>query len=222
MGTCPVVVPVGLYRTGDRLHTVLRGYKDAPAVAARRHFSSRLGTYLSAFMEAHGTCVAEAAGSTWDGVAVVPSSRRTRPRRLSAPRPEHPLESVVRAVPPLAGVMRIGMEPGPGSADHLVPDPGAFEVSGEARGRRVLLVDDAWVTGARMRSAAAALGAAGAEVVAMVVAGRAVGAVDSRAGPGVARWWRWAEARDRDRARRSAPCCLAQCTHHQGGGGPSG
>jgi len=60
------VVPVALCRTGDRLHSVLRGYKDAPAVAARRHFARGLGVHLAGFLSAHGACIAKAAGSHWD------------------------------------------------------------------------------------------------------------------------------------------------------------
>jgi phosphoribosylpyrophosphate synthetase len=56
----------------------------------------------------------------------------------------------------------------------------------DVRGRRVLVVDDTWVTGARARSAAAALALAGAQVVAALVIGRAV---DPDASPAVARWW---------------------------------
>jgi hypothetical protein len=212
---CPLVVPIGLYRTGDGLHRVLRGYKDAPAVAARRHFARRLGTYFASFLEGHGACIADAAPSTWDSVAVVPSSARgRRPRgRFRAPAPPHPLAAVLGAVPSLADVRRIDLEPGAGSADHLAPDPAAFEVSGEARGRRVLLLDDTWVTGARVRSAAATLGAAGAEVAAMVVAGRAVGAVETAPVPALARWWQWAEARDHSGAPPWGPCCLVDCAH---------
>jgi hypothetical protein len=196
------------------LHTVLRGYKDSPAVAGRRHFAWRLGAHLSGFLSAHGACIARASGSTWDSVAVVPSSTRTgstRGRRHVV-LADHPLSQVVGAVPCLSGLARIDMKRGAGSADHLNPDHAAFEVDCEARGRRVLLIDDMWVTGARMRSAAAAIGGAGAEVVAMVVAGRAVGALPSTTVPAVSRWWRWAEQRGRHGGvPSSAPCCLANC-----------
>lgn len=212
---CPRVVPIGLFRTGDGLHAMLRGYKDAPAVAARRHFAWRLSTYFAEFLEAHGTCITDGGASAWNSVAVVPSSARCR--HPSGPfhgsLPPHPLAAVVGAVPSLAGATRIDLEPGVGSADHLAPDPAAFEVSGHCRGRRVLLVDDTWVTGARVRSAAAALEAAGAEVVAVVVAGRAVGAVGAAAVPALARWWRWAESRGQRGAPPWGPCCVATCAH---------
>lgn len=215
-GSSPLVVPVALCRTGDRLHAVLRGYKDAPAVAARRHFARRVGMHLSGFLGAHGACIATAAGASWDSVAVVPSS--TRPggaRRGSAPAP-HPLGEVVGTVTHLSGLARVEIVRGPGSADHLAPRPDAFAVAGDARGRRVLLLDDTWVTGARMQSAAAALVSAGAEVVAMVVAGRAVGAVGTGRVPALERWWEWARTRGpQAETVARAPCCLAHCVEER-------
>ena len=219
---CPVVVPVALYRTRDPLHAVLRGYKDAPAVAARHHFAGRLGAHLAGFLDVHGPCITRAAGMAWDSVAVVPSSTRTPVRDRGGPmvRSEHPLGTVVRATPSLSGLERIDIVRSSGTAEHLAPSCDAFAVGAEACGRRVLLLDDTWVTGARVRSAAAALSHGGAEVVAVVVAGRAVGAGGSAPVPAVATWWRWAEARAGARGtarpgpggvRARAQCCLVPC-----------
>lgn len=223
---CPVVVPAALYRTGDRLHRVLRGYKDASAVTARRHFAGRLGVHLSEFLGSHGPCIAGVAGATWDSVAVVPSSTRTPcdAHRLALPGAGHPLGSVVEAMSCLSGLARIDIARGTGTAQHLAPAHDAFVVGDEARGRRVLLLDDTWVTGARVRSAAVALGRGGAEVVAIVVAGRAVGGVEAATVPAVAKWWRWAEAQVasgaapstahntlHDGVRTRARCCVTPC-----------
>lgn len=233
-GSGPLVVPMALFRTGDVLHAVLRGYKDAPAVAARRHFSRGVAVHLSSFLGVHGGCITAAAGSDWDSVAVVPSSARTpgagRPPSLPA---RHPLGEVIGAIPEVSALERIEIRRGAGVADHLAPDPGAFEVDAGARGRRVLLVDDTWVTGSRIRSAAAALERGGAGVVAMVTAGRAVGAVDSNAVdsntantdaadsnmvPALERWWRWAEARGRGVGSVArGRCCLADCIGERAG-----
>jgi predicted amidophosphoribosyltransferase len=210
----PIVVPVALCRTGDPLHAVLRGYKDARVVAARRHFRTSLGAHLGRFLSTHDRCITEAAGSAWDSVAIVPSAARP-PRaraRVGAHAVDHPLGEVVRSVPCLSGLGRVDMRTGRGTADHLAPSPDAFEVGDGARGRRVLLLDDTWVTGARARSAAASLHDAGAHVVAVVVAGRSVGALDAAAVPAVAQWWRWAEARAEDGRPSSRPsCAFARC-----------
>jgi len=192
----PVVVPAAVFRVGDPLHRVLRGYKDAPAVTARRHFAGRLRTHLADFLAAHGECIAAAGGGATDALAVVPSSGRTAlalpPGRSAAPgdAAARPLAGVVDTVAALAGPDRVVLRRGPGRTGHLAPHPEAFEVCGDVRGRRVLLLDDTWVTGARMRSAGAALVRGGAVAVTMVAAGRAI---DVGARPAVARWWAWAE-----------------------------
>ena len=56
----------------------------------------------------------------------------------------------------------------------------------DVAGRRLVVVDDTWVTGARARSAATALARAGARVAGIVVVGRAV---DPGASTRVAAWW---------------------------------
>jgi hypothetical protein len=188
-----------------------------------------VAVHLSAFLGAHGGCIAAAAGSDWDSVAVVPSSARTHGDGHSPPVPaSHPLGEAIVAIPGVSALARIEIGRGTGVADHLAPDPAAFEVDAGARGRRVLLLDDTWVTGARIRSAAAALEHGGAQVVAMVIAGRAVGAIDSNAAntdaahsntvPALERWWRWAEARGGGVGSvATRPCCLANCVGEQPG-----
>ena len=203
-----VVVPVAVFRAGDPLHVVLRGYKDAEAVSVRRHFARGLAGHFRLFLEAEGDCLASAAKGRWDCVAVVPSSGDAAggvPRRGGGGHREvpHPLDAVVDAVPVLAGLPRLALRRGPAVCGHLAPDTRAFAVSGELRGRRVLLLDDTWVTGARMVSAATALEAAGAAVVAMVVAGRFV-----EVRPSTKTWWERV-AEDDARGPLGIRCALA-------------
>jgi hypothetical protein len=205
-----LVVPVGLCRNGDALHRALRGYKDAPVVAARQHFAARIGSLLGDFVVRHASCIEGAAATGWDSFAVVPSSGRPSPsRRVQRPGGSgHPLVPIVRTV--LAGsASLVDLEPGDGGARHLLPDRHAFDVVGEVRGRRVLVLDDTWVTGARIRSAACALQRAGARVVALVVVGRIV---DTGAAFGNARWWSWVETPSHvGRGVTRGPCCMSQC-----------
>jgi len=125
---------------------------------------------------------------------------------------------MVGGIAAMSGLTRVEIGLGPGSADHLTPDRDAFAVEAEsAQDRRVLLVDDTWVTGARVRSAAAALRHSGADVVAIVVAGRAVGAVGTTV-PGVDRWWQWAHTRHEETCLGArARCCLPRCMWENAG-----
>jgi predicted amidophosphoribosyltransferase len=205
-------VPASLFMADDPLHTVLRGYKDAGAVAARRHFARRLAAHVDAFLEAHARCVEREAGP-WDAVAVVPSSVRRafvdgsgRSGRVWA---RHPLTAVIDDVGVLSGIHRVELVRGPGAVGHLAPQRHAFVAPETARRRRVLLLDDTWVTGARMASAAAALELAGATVVAQVVAGRLVRApVPPSPGGGVGTS-RGATAESA--GTTAVPCCLWHC-----------
>jgi hypothetical protein len=194
------VFPVALCRPGDELHAALRRYKDAPAQSARHHYVSLLGRSLHRHLLAHHRCLLGLAGP-WDALAVVPSSGRGG---VACPSPR-PFESVVAAVPALAAFPRIPLVRGPQAADHLRPAPGAFAVASHPTGQRVLLLEDAWVTGARARSAVAALSQAGAVVVGVVVAGRVV---DPSASASVGAWWVRQVAGAAGRAGR---CCAVGC-----------
>lgn len=196
----PPVVAMSLCRPGDELHGALRRYKDAPAVAARHHFAGVVARFAQDFLAGHGDCLEAAAGG-WDGVVVVPSSGRGP----VSGRPVCPFEAVVGEVPPLAEAPRVWLRRGRTPARHLAPSPHAFEVVGAAAGRRLLVVDDTWVTGARARSAACALSRAGASVVGILVVGRAV---EPSAGTRTARWW---ERHRRETAGVGGRCCLPGC-----------
>lgn len=199
------VVPMALFAPGDPLHMVLRGYKDATALAARRQYARRLGAHIGHFLRVHAECMAGLGGS-WDAVAAVPSSRGRTPRsgagQLSRKPAEHPMASVIDAVPELSSLVRVVLQTGVGTARHLTPDRAAFAAGRSVAGRRVLLLDDTWVTGARMASAAVALRTAGATVVAMVVAGRLTRASEPAVGV---------------LGPAAAPCCLWHCRLRQSG-----
>jgi hypothetical protein len=187
------VVPVALTRPGDALCAALRRYKDAPAAGARAHHAAALAAMLRAFLErGHG----RAALGWWDAVAVVPSSRRCA---SSVPHPLADVAARAGLVVPTSGVT---LRPGAVASSHLQPRPEALVVAEELSGRRVLLLEDTWTTGAHALGAAGALEQAGASVVAVVVLGRLV---DPSAAPGLARWWAAATAGASPPARTTPP-----------------
>lgn len=181
---CPPVAAVAVYRPGDQAHAALRGYKDSPLGAARERFSRHLTDTLGDFLGAHGGCMVDRWGDV-DAVCTVPTRRR------GGGGGGDPLAAVTDAVPWLAALPRLRLAPGPGPVGHLVASPAAYTRVGAGHGRRVLVVDDTWTTGAHARSAAAALSRAGDRVVGVLVIGRCVNPAVS---PVAGSWWRAAAA----------------------------
>jgi predicted amidophosphoribosyltransferase len=177
----PHVLPIAVFGPGDPWSLCLRRYKDSPVVVARRHFASVLAAEAERFLAIHGRCLREATGG-FDACCVVPTSR---PHARAIGR--HPLEALIAGVGALSALDLVRLIPS-GPTNHLEPSPGAFVAADESRvaGRRALVVEDCWVTGARALSAVAALGSAGVTVTGILVLGRSV---DPSASSASASWW---------------------------------
>jgi predicted amidophosphoribosyltransferase len=177
----PHVFPIAVFRPGDAWSLCLRRYKDAPVVAARRHFARVLATEAERYLAIHGDCLREETGG-FDAYSVVPTSR---PQARAIGR--HPLEAVMAGVGALSALDLVRLVPS-GPTGHLEPNPRAFVAADEScvAGRRLLVVEDCWVTGARALSAVAALRRAGATVTCVLVLGRSV---DPSASSAAASWW---------------------------------
>jgi predicted amidophosphoribosyltransferase len=162
-----LVVPISLYRVGEQLHTVLRGYKSASDATVRERLLMQVGATLHRFLRDHRQCIEGAAGTGWDTITIVPS---TEPREGP-----HPLERAVLLSRSARRQYRSLLEPDrPELIQHGQASDEGFGVSGEVDGLRVLLVDDTFTTGATLQSAASTLTRAGATVVAGVVIGRVI------------------------------------------------
>jgi hypothetical protein len=167
------VFPVRLCPLPSPLYAVLMGYKESPVLEARRRFASIVCQLLDGFLAVHAACLDAAAGGPAEIVLPVPST--TRPLGAALGRVEG-LAAAVRTR--IAGarwspdlLVRAGTPVG-----HMRPDAGAFVVPmagrGGVTGRRALLLDDTYVSGARAQSAACALRRAGARSVLIVALGR--------------------------------------------------
>ena len=167
------VFPVWLCPLPGPLYTVLMGYKEAPVNEARARFTPIVRSLLADFLVAHAACVTAAAGGAPEIVLPVPSSLRPGGSPLAR---VDGLSSAVEAALPGARwsphlVVRTGEPVG-----HMHPSARAFAVPPRFRpavaGRRVVLLDDTYVSGSRAQSTAAALRRAGAASVVIVVLGR--------------------------------------------------
>jgi glutamine phosphoribosylpyrophosphate amidotransferase len=133
---------------------------DQTRAAAR----DRLFNVLYLALEGHMSCFGPI-----DSIATVPSS--------GGRNGVHPVDEMRRmfgegfAQLDLAYVGPAGLE----RAERRVLDPQRFRVdAGQIRGKRVLLLDDAWVSGVHIQSAAGALKLAGAAAVVAVPIGRVI------------------------------------------------
>jgi predicted amidophosphoribosyltransferase len=152
------IIPITLAARMGPVHHLLRSYKDGSAQLQRR-LRPRVAALLARFLQHHRGCI-----GTWDTITVVPSSiGRTGP---------HPLGQTIGMVPDLATSLAELLQASPRPAGHLAASDQGFTVAARVHGRRVLLVDDTFTSGAEVQSAASALQAAGATIPAAVVLGR--------------------------------------------------
>jgi predicted amidophosphoribosyltransferase len=167
------VVPISLYRIGEQLHTVLAGYKRSLDATVRERFGYQIAGIVHRFLWRHRSCIEAATGSQWDTVTIVPSkTERQGP---------HPLEQAIRLGKPLAGEYHSLLT---GAQTDLIgrarSSDNGFAVTENVAGRRILLIDDTFTSGATFQSAASTLALAGATVVAGVVIGRVIHTDDAR------------------------------------------
>jgi predicted amidophosphoribosyltransferase len=185
----PLVVPVSLYRTGDDLWRLLRGYKDGRDAELRRSLQRRLARLLSQFLRFHLACISPE--GAWRVTAVPPTRRRPEGRAL---------ERMIRTAPWMrrryVRTLRTQNPP-----EHNRASDSAFRVTRDVDGQNLLLVDDTFTTGASVQSAASVLQLAGARLVAVIVLGRVV---NPHAAPQEAALWKAARARE----FRLDVCCL--------------
>jgi hypothetical protein len=173
------VVPVSYAVRGTAFACDLWGYKSwRPDDSVRGSAGSAtvsLLALLMVFLNDHGDCVWRAARMPVpDRLAVVPSG-------YGRPGP-HPL---LRLVAPYIGLprTRLVLRPGEQGRDFNVR---RFAADDSAAGANVLMLDDTWVSGGSVQSAAAALKLAGAARVAAVVLGRHLNPADRFAAPLIA------------------------------------
>ncbi len=165
------VTAVTSYRVGDKMHRLLRGYKDGSSADARSAYQAGLTAILRRWLGDHRGRLLNRTGGPWDLTVGVPSSHRPIGT---------PVDTLIPAVPDLARTHRRLLVRGTEPTDHLVASRLGFAVAPDLevghRGRklRALVVDDSFTTGARAQSAVAALRLAGIRVAGVLVVGRVV------------------------------------------------
>ncbi|MEU7695525.1 MULTISPECIES: phosphoribosyltransferase [Microbispora] len=180
------VVPISLTIKDTQLYDVLVRRREPAIGTARRNRLDFLAATLTHFFREHAACLQGLAGGPFTTVATIPSTRTERPIEAF-----HYMEKVIGKVGAWARLHRPLLLQ---AVDAYAPvlaardsHPAAFRVLGDrgqgdrvqgdgvrgdgVQGARVLLVDDLFVSGAHVQSAASALIGRGARaVVALVIA----------------------------------------------------
>ncbi|SDS09372.1 Predicted amidophosphoribosyltransferases [Paraoerskovia marina] len=166
LGSPPIELSaVTLYRKPSALRDWLTGYKGRGSESSITPYTcrSRVRAILARMFFEHGAEIFRSTAG-FDGIVVVPSTARMPPHELV-----ELLESIPLELPIVEALRR-----GPGELGFRRPCSTGFVPIREARGRRVLIVDDVYTTGARINSAAAALHVGGIEVAGSLVIARRV------------------------------------------------
>src|SRR5581483_11037937 len=127
-----LVVPITLCEAMGQMHHVLRAYKDSPDESVRTRMRLRIAALLYRFLATHRACVANAAGRDWDVIATVPSS--------TGRAGTHPLELVIRHIPPVEQEHATLLRRGPGQLSHNRASDDGYLVTQNVSGMSVLLV----------------------------------------------------------------------------------
>jgi predicted amidophosphoribosyltransferase len=159
---CRAVLAISLYRKPSELRDWLTFYKPTDE-GYRPDFAMRIRAIFYAALTLSGETLWNLTGG-WDAVVVVPSSKS----RGGA----HPFESLLQSLQ--LNALESPLIRDRGELGHCKPSDQGFVVNVRVTGRRVLLVDDVYTTGARSQSAASALNSAGAFVVAILAVGRRI------------------------------------------------
>lgn len=148
----------------SQFYTTVHDYKESLDV---KH-SQLLELILQVQIGQHLHCINEVGGAPLTSWAVIPSSQSSR--RYGKP---HPLATLVRRV--LPELPEIKLQPTNVKTRTLRSD--AFSLGGQVDStllRHVLLIDDSWVTGGSIESAALTLKQSGAQIVSAYCCARIV------------------------------------------------
>lgn len=154
-GNVPRILPITMSLERGQMHHALRDYKDGWDQTIRERFSWQIAGLVELFAAQHTECLGE-----FDVVTCIPSRKQ---------------RTAFEAVVTRLGRFRERYEPllaVAGADDSHTLSSGRFVAAGTARGRRVLILEDTFTTGASVFSATAALRAAGAVVDTVLVVGR--------------------------------------------------
>lgn len=161
-----LVVPITMCARSSQMHHVLWSYKNSDKPEVREEFTVQIAALVARFLSKHGECIATVGGGSWDTAVTIPHTH--------AREGQQPLHEVVSMVRRFREIHLPILRRTDAFLDRRVSNDQAFEITAEVSGRRLLIFDDMFTTGAHLQSASSALTEAGATVIAALVVGRFV------------------------------------------------
>lgn len=165
-GEITSITPITLYSRESEARTWTTHYKadidkeHGESTQSRNLCISAMAQLVEQFFSANEWLLDEI-----EQVHIVPSTRRL---------PPHPLELVIRQTAVADQLVVGALSRTTEVLDHRVANAFAYRGDEALAGKRVLLIDDVYASGARLQSAAAAAQRAGAQVVRSVVVARRI------------------------------------------------
>ena len=159
-GRVQSIMPISLYAKPSPLRDWLTFYKDDGEVLADENAGEAIESILRRFFATNARWLEDLAA---DYAIVVPSTLRP---------PPHPLAVLLQRAGVLPFDLHFGLRRTTAQLGHNRPSKTAFEAADQLAGKRILLLDDVYTSGARAQSAAFTLRDAGAEVAALCIVGR--------------------------------------------------
>jgi hypothetical protein len=194
------IAPITMYwkdREGGYgpIYPHLRDYKKP---GASSELQLGVAALIVRFLQTHQACL-EGHFGQWTSIVVPPSSSGTRVGRV------HPLESLLKKTSLKEQVADPCLAPTSAEVGEREASDDRYKTTRSVKGDKILIIDDAWVTGSSVLSAASRLSLDGATVVGSVVVGRQI---DPTWSDDIS-YWEMVTAKP----FRFENCCLAEPPH---------
>ena len=162
---CPMVIPISFYAKPSPLRERMHDFKEHGDEVVRATESRNVAAIAARYIAEHGGALAERFGA-WDATVAVPSTRHNdRPALQTA---------IEENFPGTFAPFTRPLTQGSGSMGFNQASESGFLPTEAVEGKRFLLIDDTFTTGARLHSAHHALVANGATIPAAVIVTRKI------------------------------------------------
>lgn len=162
---CPMIIPISFYAKPSPLRERMHDFKEHSDDTVRARESRNVAAIAARYIAEHGEALAERFGA-WDETIAVPSTHHNDRPALQS--------SIEENFPGIFAPFARPLIQGPGDMGFNQASESGFVPTEVVEGKRFLLIDDTFTTGARLHSAHHALVASGAIVPAAIIVTRKI------------------------------------------------